>query len=895
MTSTSTQKPARPSQPPSRHSIGASSQSKLKATSAAQTRLGSRAQPPPARAKLKHAATAPVVPALAAPTASSPAHPHACQHCNQMDTRFYCDPCLASRIEAHHSEMRRLSLTRDKAKASVETSLFDRNTTQIKAGIPASSSKPSPSSTPIHTISEESLPDPFDNPAEPSSHRQQQHHHLALHSLVQSRAKRSAIIERVQNIHRCISESQLAHLQGQEVLKEKTAHIALRKQNLAKAWSALEGSSAAAPTSAAQRSRMAAKSRWLAHPAADHIDVPLVYTDVYTHYERQPDESSDAAQLSASDAIDHQLGAVLTRARLDLAALQSEAATVSAQLAVTRAALARQAFALYSVTPPTTPASTLASLRARHVDLSASNTVAQRISRLSERYMPGAFGLGHGSASTSPVHVGEMYRDPTLDARNARPSTSKVSAAVPPSDWSIVSLPLPLPVEARRYQREVVNGAVTYAANLLQLIAAYLGISLPFSIEQHKGRLAIRPNPLWDGGGGSSAKTLHLSSSAYTHLTASLSTAPRSSKLNHLAESTYGLGASTLSTIESYIHLSSGTSLPWGLSSAAAQSDKLEADADRADAETRQDRRSEADARTSSKSKPDQAAKSFVSALVMLCYNAAYLATKQGIQLDLVSAAANPLDLLSKAMQRAELGRLAHANHIRASSIQDLSLPGLDYEQLAQILEPNNAAADSYKRGSSKPVKPVKFDLTKPAASPRSSTKHGKTTKMLEQSYVDVGEAAASVLDIKDPSSRAQQPSSHQAASKDQTAKIARPSTATTSRAAVRPDAVSSLQKQRVRVDQRGPSAVTAQPPPSLEFLRQRGRDASKAKRHPTDAKDANQAPASESVPAKVGPGAVIFNGVEVGVGNLASTDSQRGESGKKSRTQAADEGWSLV
>lgn len=892
MASTSTQKPARPSQPPSRHSIGASSQSKLKAASAAQTRPGSRAQPPPTRAKLIHAATAPV-----APTVSSSDHPHACQHCHQMDTRFYCDPCLASRIEAHHSEMRRLLLTRDKARASVETLLFDRNTTGIKAEVPASASDPSPSTTPIHTISEEALPDPFDNSAEPSSSHLQ-HHRLALHSLLQPRAKRSAIIERVQNIHRCISESQLAHLQGQEVLKEKMAHIALRKQNLAKAWSALEGSSAAAPTSAAQRSRMAAKSRWLAHPAADHIDVPLVYTDVYTHYERQPDESSDAAKQAANDATDHQLGAVLTRARLDLAALQSEAATVSAQLAATRAALARQAFALYSVTPPTTPASTLASLRARHADLSASNTVAQRISRLSERYMPGAFVLGHGSASTSPLHAGESHREPNSDARNARPSTSKASALVSSSDWYIASLPLPLPVEARRYQREVVNGAVTYAANLLQLVAAYLGISLPFSIEQHKGRLAIRPDPLWDGGGGSSAKTLHLSSSAYTHLTASLSTAPRSSKLNHLAESTYGLGASTLSTIESYIHLSSGTNLPWGLSSAAAQSNKLETEPDPADAETHQDRRSDADARASSKSKPDQAAKSFVSALVMLCYDAAYIATKQGIQLDLVSAAANPLDLLSKAMQRAELGRLAHANYIRASSIQDLSLPGLDYEQLAQILEPNNAAADSYKRGSSKPIKPAKpakLDPAKPAASRQTSAKHVKTPKMLEQSYVDVGEAAASVLDIKDPSSRAQPPSTQQAVGKDQAAKTERHSIANTSKTAIRSDAVSSLQKQRVRVDQRAPSAVAAQPPPSLEFLRQRGRDASKAKHMSSKPNDARQVPASESVSAKVGPGAVIFNGVEVGVGNLTSTDSPRGEPTKKSRTQAADEGWNLV
>ncbi|CBQ69608.1 conserved hypothetical protein [Sporisorium reilianum SRZ2] len=888
MAVTSTPGPSWPRQPPSRHSIGGAVPSPSNRLKNGGPQLPSRShQPIPTRAKLKHATTAPPTSAM------STTEPHACHHCHQMDTRFYCDPCLASRIQAHHAEMRRLGLARDKAKASVSQLMFDQPNASVDA-IPSDASSP-PSQ--IHTINENALPDPFDtNIPDPSgSSSDPSPHPLVLHSLIQLRAQQAAIRSRVQSIHQCISESQHAHLQGQEALKEKLAHIALRKQNLAKAWSALEGSSPPAAASAAQRSRLAAKSRWLSHPAADHIDVPLVYTDVYTHYERQSDEPANAA-IHTPDSTQHQLGAILTRARLDLASLRTEALAVSTQLAATRASLARQAFALYTVSPPDTPSSKLAQpLRSRPLDLSASSSVAQRISRLSERYIPGAFGLGHSNSPSSPAHVRSPHHDATSAGRPPRASPATSSAPGSSSNWSISSLPLPLPSDARRYPRENVNGAVTYAANLLQLVAAYLGVSLPFSIEQHKGRLAIRPDPLWDGGGGSSAKHLYLSSSAYTHLTATPSTAARPSKLNNLAESTYGLGASTLSTIESYIHLSSGAALPWGLSSTAGNASKADDGPDNTNADTDPHRRSEADARSSSKAKPDQAAKSFVSALVMLCYNVAYLAAKQGIKLDLVAAAANPLELLSRVMQQAELGRLAHANHIRPSSIQDLSLPSLDYEQLAQILEPNNATADTYKRGVSKPAK---NDPHKAAASRPSLLRPTKAQpKILEQSYVDVGEAAASVLDIKDPSSVTPKPSPQSDPARTARAPLPRTekhAEAISTRRATRQDAVSSLQKQRVSADPRGSSAASAQPPPSLDFLRQRGRDVSQKKDEQSNRDIPTRSKASQPVPAKVGPGAVIFNGVEVGVGNLTSTDSARGL-GLKSRKQSADEGWDLI
>lgn len=891
MVTASSSKSLRPKELPSRHSIGVPPSSRQRGSLNTIPRAHDAT---PTRAKLKHAATAPYT----SSTESSSNDAHACHHCHLMNTRFYCDACLASRIEAHHSEMWRLSLARDKAKASAHRLLFDRDDPSSSA---ATSSPSIPRSLPIHTIDEDALPDPFDTHAAEASSSDAMQDRLLLHSLVQLRAKRASIIARVQHIHQCISESEQTHLSGKQLLEEKRAQLALRKQNLAKAWSGLEGSSAAASSSPSQRSRYAAKSHWLARPAADQNDVPSTHTDVYTHYERQSDHFDNIANGS-SESSDQQLGAVLTRARHHLAALQTEAVTVSAELAATRAALARQAFKLFSVSSPDAPplSKTTAPNRTSHVDLSASSSVAQRISRLSERYIPGAFGLGQSNLLSSPAaQLRGSNRDPVATQhRQTNPKDPPTGTQSSSRNWSIASLPLPLPSEARRYPRETVNGAVTYTVNLLQLVAGYLGIALPFSIEQHKGRFAIRPDPLWDGGGGSSAKTLYLSSSAYTHLTASHSAAAhRQSKLNNLAESTYGLGASTLSTIESYIHLPAGTHLPWGLSSTAAalpHPSEAVVDAGDKDADADHGRRSEADPRTPSKSKSDQAAKSFVSALVMLCYDVAYLATKQGVQLDLVAAAANPLDLLTRVMRKAELGRLAHANHIRSSSIQDLSLPLLDYEQLAQILEPNNAAADSYKRGTSKANK---TESDKRATSRQPSARASKQPAILEQSYVDVGQAAASVLDIKDPSTLiskpAAQPSSQRASLQK---KAAEDPKANLSRQTSQSEAASSLQKQRIRADKRGP--VAAQPPPSLDFLRQRGRDATKASPSPST-KTSNDGPnthtkAPQASSAKAGPGAVIFNGVEVGVGIVDSNDPTRGL-GKKLPRPLAEEGWDLV
>lgn len=607
---------------------------------------------------------------------------HQCRQCRQHDDRFYCDPCLNSLLGLHGNEIARLTLARDKAQGVVHQLLGEADAHE--------------------------LPDPFDSHVQPSGTS------LLLLRLVKLRAQVAASIERIQDVHLCISHSQQTLLKGKERLKEKHVQILQRKQNLAKAWSSLEGSSRAV-------------SKLPAH--------------VYSQYDSR------------------QLGALIANTRLSVSALQREARGVTAQLKALRSSLVHQALSLYAVLPPTATASP-----AKRDELSASS-VAQRFSKLSERYMPGAFVFTHDDAPRKPAGS---------------------------ANWTIAGLALPLPSEVRRHSREAVNGALAYTLSLLQLLAGYLGMALPFSLVLHKGKWSVRPDPLWDGGGGSSAKPLQLSSAAYTVLTA----AATPSKLNNLAESTLGLGASTLSTIESYIQLPSSSSIP----RAAANQRSLDPDGE-----------------PGTTAKPDQAAKAFVSGLVMLSYNVAYLASKQGVKVDLVTAASNPLQLLHALLSQPELGTHSHASH--GSTINDLSMPQLDYDQLAQVLEPTDSAKKTAKRATPAPRRPH---------------------KILEHSYVDAGAAAASVLNIADPAPPKREPPA-----------VARPS---------------------------GRQLPTSSPPPaSLTFLRQRGQ-ATK----PADAEQSAQ---------KVGPGAVIFNGVEVGVGNVPADTPRRSS---KARADV-EEGWNLV
>ncbi|PWZ01874.1 hypothetical protein BCV70DRAFT_156522 [Testicularia cyperi] len=902
----------------------------------------SASSPPSAatRNKLRHANTTLAVPSTQArgaakPSSSSrplPSHrsslpvtsgtstfTNECKQCHQQDTRFFCDPCLNSRIAAHHKEIARLTLARDRARDAVEQLLGNTAEGRRRKKPPFSHSTSQPPTRLSHLPT--FLPDPFEatpeeqmDPSGSSPHSR--HAPLLLRRLIQLRAERAAIIAKTQATHQHISESQHSLLAGKEALKEKRVQILARKQNLAKAWSSLEGASAPSASSTA-RPRPSAKSLWLpqAHAGPSNNVVvgqdaedPMAAawtTDVYTHYERRADldsSAADAIRVSPADEVeDHdntQLGAMIARCRSQISLLEQEAKDVSIELCSTRARLARETFAVFSVSPPTATTSPIARPRRRE-EASTSSFMAQRFSKLSERYMPGAFhhfGFDTDGGGSSAASATSTRRRQQQSSEGSDPSASL--PVILSNDWTIAGLAMPLPSEIRRHDRDSINGAITYTVQLLQILAAYLGVALPFPPDMQLGRLTIKPDPLWDGGGGSSTKPLHLSSAAYALLTAanaaaSSATSSRQSKFNNLAESTFGLGASTLSTLESYIQLPSSSSIPWGLTSMVANATGMgTAGAAAQEPDSERHRSSESDDIPNSKVKPDQAARAFVSALVMLNYSVAYLASRQGLKIDLVTAACNPLQLLHKAINQPKLGAVAHSNYLQASSIDDLSMPQLDFEQLAQILEPTSA------------LRP-KSDAAKTSSRPNSGTAKvaSRSNKILEQSYIDAGEAAASVMNIKDPSNLSSKTKSSSTQSTDGDASLDRTrknGDALASRQSASKESTklgSASRHAATLVDGKGRQLKPAQPPPaSLDFLRQRGRDATKSKAS-TTSRDTNLA--NEPAEKKPGPGAVIFNGVEVGVGNIdsgtrrSSSTRNKGEQ-RRSRRTVEDE-WDLV
>jgi len=95
----------------------------------------------------------------------------------------------------------------------------------------------------------------------------------------------------------------------------------------------------------------------------------------------------------------------------------------------------------------------------------------------------------------------------------------------------------------------------------------------------------------------------------------------------------------------------------------------------------------------------------YVSVVSMLSYNAAYLASVQGVRVDLVSAATSPLALLSRAMASQTLGKRAHTTYASDAHIRNLGKNDIEWSQVRLILDPyrgsGGAAGDAAGRGGS--------------------------------------------------------------------------------------------------------------------------------------------------------------------------------------------------
>lgn len=152
-------------------------------------------------------------------------------------------------------------------------------------------------------------------------------------------------------------------------------------------------------------------------------------------------------------------------------------------------------------------------------------------------------------------------------------------------------------------------------------------------------------------------QAFHLSSAAYGALTAPI-TSSGSSGASGASTLGLSLGASTLSTLESFVQLPGGAHLAsWGLGSVITSQPSGPSSSPTSKTESG---RPESEKELVGKSKSDPAgvaAKGFCAALVMLKYDVAYLAHTQGVRVDLLGAAGSSLRLLARTLASGELGR----------------------------------------------------------------------------------------------------------------------------------------------------------------------------------------------------------------------------------------------
>lgn len=519
--------------------------------------------------------------------------------------------------------------------------------------------------------------------------------------------------------------------------------------------------------------------------------------------------------------------------------LQAEEKQVANNVARVRASLARQAFSLFNVCAPS---SSLASTR-NNSDRIKATTSSNRTQRSKERYSAGAFAIDFTNAF-------DLGRSSHSREDKAKGGMGNVN------DWTILGLVLPLPSDIRRFDRLEINGAISHTIQLLQLIIAYLGITLPFVVTMQGNVPQIRANPLWGAG---VKENLHLSQSTHSALIASGGGGNTATLVGGMGASMMStLGASTLSTLESFVQLPSGKNLPWAKNTLEPSSSK-----DEAAGQT-----SRATEAPLMKDSATLNGKRFCSALTMLSYDVAYLAHLQDVKVDLVMAAGSTLRLLSKAIQSTELGKKSHTSHRPSSNIATLQFAAIDFAQLLQVHEPG------FSSGSNNSVTGEQLN----------------NKAIMEGSYVDAKKAAESILDLKQKSVI----SSVTASPAVVTAAAITTTTTTTTSPALSKAATSAQNKDKMsslaakRVPSTLPVPAVAPPAPlkrgakphistatkaastspanTLDFLRARGQREQKEKPQEATTKKSSittQVVAKEPI-IPAASGTIIFNGKEI-------------------------------
>lgn len=409
--------------------------------------------------------------------------------------------------------------------------------------------------------------------------------------------------------------------------------------------------------------------------------------------------------------------------RADVQHLKTENDRLGQKLAVTRSVLAQEIYTVFKVQPP---AGTLASARAAQ-GKTALQSLSGRSDRSKERYIPGAFVFDQQSIRRS-------------EQEKVKGSTKEnLRNPVNPNDWTILGLVMPLSTDLKRFERQKINGAITYTVQLLELVTFYLGISLPFLISHSAGKISIRPNALWGSG---TKQSLYLNSSSYSALSATESHGVSSGLGSMGASMISNLGASTMSTLESFVQLPSGKNLPWSKNTPVVDS-----------SDPQNIRKEVIDEKTAA------ATKQFCTALTMLTYDVAYLAHQEGVQIDIVNAAGSILRILHRTVHSPKAGWKAHVSSNSNFRIDDLTFTELDFPQLAQTIEAGSVHSRTKQNIARSNATSIKGkDSQKWTKAATSSNNKDENAIMLDGSYIDARQAAQSILDIRKDDKRKSYP-----------------------------------------------------------------------------------------------------------------------------------------
>ncbi|CAD6888744.1 unnamed protein product [Tilletia laevis] len=667
------------------------------------------------------AATGNVATSSSPSNSSVPAPTQQCPQCRDLQTNFYCVRCLSSQLRAYQQRVGRVrdlcSGARDRIAVllgPVPYQLGQGRTSLASASSTTYASRPdSPEDHPMaatitlrpvqpgpnnrdpgynrhqdYTNSYASdLADPFGDPGSdysrtlsgtsstipsPSTqrslppilpHRYAQHSQ-ATHVVRTVRAERTDLLRKLEEARLSLKQSRQSIAQLQLEKANKRITLDRRRNNLHEAKTLLQtdgqrrGSKGEGAAQEVRNSRIALGRR-------------------------NQDRAEDLLTSDGSGG----LGCDIADMESEVKVLRRETKLLATELSRTRAILARETFSLFLVAP-----------------------TAQTPSKQPARHGPGWAGLGSSPLSFLPDSMPAAFASPLrrpgvegrLTAAGLRqgnsfpqaPSMQQAPGATPASTnttitpgWTIVSLPLASPVEVRKYSREDINGALSYTSLLLQLLSAYLGVSMPFIIESQKGRNIIMPNELWNGS-YTKEHIIQLTESAYDDLK-SLGPAMDDRNIDPNAGSAFGLG-SALSVLESFVQLPSTARLTSMLGPSGSDGTYGQPLAGSLTASGMLSNRTQGGGgeATGAASNRSAAVDEYVTVISMLSYNAAYLAHVQNVRVDLVAAATSPLAVLERAMSSKKLGASAHGTYAADAHIRNLSRNDMDWNQFRLVLDP---------------------------------------------------------------------------------------------------------------------------------------------------------------------------------------------------------------